>query len=185
MRPRAGGLIGIAVCASLMFCASARAGDVFEGLGPQTIGTELTAVLEEAELACRRDPADADIRRCHPIPGALDTLAGAPAVVEAQFAADHLALVSITFPEARFADVRRFANEQLGAGKDWSVGIIAGMNGTFKAEITIWESEDRAAVLQQFDRKINRSSLIYGTPSAMAPLLRRIKATPPGGMRDL
>ena len=82
---------------------------------------------------------------------------------------DHLALVSITFPEARFADVRRAANEQLGAGKDWSVGIIAGMNGTFKAEITIWESEERAAVLQQFDRKINRSSLIYGTPAAMAP----------------
>ena len=49
----------------------------------------------------------------------------------------------------------------------------------------MWEKDDLCLIAQQFDRKIDRSSLIYGSAEAMAPLLKQIKSTPPGAIRDL
>jgi hypothetical protein len=59
------------------------------------------------------------------------------------------------------------------------------MAGQFEDQIRIWETDRFVLIAQQFDNKIDRSSVIYGTPRAMAPLLREIKATPRGGLRDL
>jgi hypothetical protein len=164
----------------------ACAGDVFEGLGPELIGSELTVVLEGAELACRQDTADASLRRCQPLPGALDTLGGAKVTTaEALFVDDRLAMVSIYFSERDFPKVRAYAMQKLGGGQDWTVTLRGGMNAGFKDQIVIWEKEDLHGLLQQFDRKIDRASLIYGSPRAMAEALKRIKATPAGGVRDL
>jgi hypothetical protein len=164
----------------------ACAGDVFEGLGPELIGSELTVVLEGAELACRQDTADSSLRRCQPLPGALETLGGARITsAEALFVNDRLAMVSIYFSDREFAKVRAYAVQKLGDGQDWTVTLRGGMNLGFKDQIVIWEKEDLHALLQQFDRKIDRSSLIYGSPRAMAETLKRIKATPAGGVRDL
>jgi hypothetical protein len=184
MLTRLAGALALACCSLCLF-EPAIAGEVFDGLGPELIGTELTAVLEGAELACRQDPVEKAIRRCHPLPGALNSLEGAPAAVEAVFVDERLAQVAVTLPERRFAKVRRAVLTKLGEGQDWTVSIRGGMNAGFKNEIVIWERDKWTAVLQQFDHKIDRSSLTFGSPSAMASLLRQIKSTPPGGSRDL
>ena len=174
--------VAVFACSVTPVCA----GDVFEGLGPQLIGSELIVVLEGAELACRQDTADSSLRRCQPLPGALDTLGGAKITsAEALFVDSQLAIVSIYFLERDFAKVQAYATQKLGDGQDWTVTLRGGMNAGFKDQIVIWEKEDLHALLQQFDRKIDRASLIYGSPRAMAEVLKRIKATPAGGVRDL
>jgi hypothetical protein len=164
----------------------AWAGELFDGLGPALVGAELTEVLEGAELACKQDAADAAIRRCQPLPGALDTLAGAKLTgAEALFVDERLAQVTVYFSERDFPRVQEYASRALGESQDWTVTIKGGMNAGFKDQIRIWEQDQLAAILQQFDRKIDRASLTYGTPAAMADTLKRIKSTPPGGVRDL
>ena len=165
---------------------AASASDVFDGLAPSLIGAELTTVLEGAELACRQDSNAPAVRRCKPLPGALDALDGAPVTsVEALFQDKLLAQVTIYFQQSRFADVKRTLIGRLGEATDWSVIIRSGMAGTFKDEVLLWERDDLVMIAQQYDQKIDRSSVIYGSPAAMAPLLRQIKSTPPGATRDL
>jgi hypothetical protein len=143
-------------------------------------------VLEGAELACRQDPADASVRRCQPLPGALDSVGGAKVTsVEALFVQKELAQVSVYFAERDFPKVLAYVTQKLGEGQDWTVTLRGGMNAGFKDQIVIWEQEKLHALMQQFDRKIDRASLTYGSPRAMAESLKRIKATPPGGVRDL
>ena len=174
--------VTVLACSVTPVCA----GDVFEGLGPQLIGSELIVVLEGAELACRQDTADSSLRRCQPLPGALDTLGGAKITsAEALFVDSQLAMVSIYFSERDFAKVQAYATQKLGDGQDWAVTLRGGMNAGFKDQIVIWEKDGLHALLQQFDHKIDRASLIYGSPRAMAEALKRIKATPAGGVRDL
>jgi hypothetical protein len=174
--------VGVLICSA----AAAYAGELFEGLGPELIGSELTTVLEGAELGCKQDSADASLRRCQPLPGALDTLGGAKiSSAEAVFVDKRLAQVTVYFSERDFAKVLAYVAPKLGEAQDWTVTIRGGMNAGFKDQIFIWEQEHLHALLQQFDVKIDRASLIYGSPRAMAEVLKRIKATPAGGVRDL
>ena len=176
------------VAASILACSAAAsyAGELFEGLGPELIGSELTTVLEGAELGCKQDSADASLRRCQPLPGALDTIGGAKVTnAEALFVDKQLALVTVYFSERDFQKVLAYVAPKLGEAQEWTVTIRGGMNAGFKDQIFIWEQEHLHTVMQQFDLKIDRASLTYGSPRAMAEVLRRIKATPPGGVRDL
>jgi hypothetical protein len=160
--------------------------DVFDGLAPGLVGNELASVLEGAELACRQDRADPKIRRCAPLPGVLETLGGvAVSAVEARFDNRRLAQVTIYLPESRFAAVLPVLSARLGEGKNWNVTLRAGMAGQFEDQIRIWETDRFVLIAQQFDGKIDRSSVIYGSAEAMGPLLQQIKSTPPGGLRDL
>jgi hypothetical protein len=174
-------------CGSCVLLPSAAAdSDVFDGLGPGLVGAELTTVLEGAELACRQDPKEVAVRRCKPLPGGLNNLGGVPVTsVEALFKDEQMAQVTIYLPESRFAELMRSLSPRLGAGMDWSVNLRVGMAGTIKDEVVLWEREGLVVIAQQFDGKIDRSSLIYGSAKAMAPLLRQIKSTPPGATRDL
>ncbi|PWT74256.1 MAG: hypothetical protein C5B46_04345 [Proteobacteria bacterium] len=175
-----------AMVAALAAPLSAAAGDLFDGLSPDRVGAELTAVLEEAELACTHDSSDPQLRHCNPLPGALNALGSISlGEVEALFVDQHLARVTAYFAERRFDDVRRTLSERLGDSTDWTIVIRAGMAGQFTDQIRIWENDHFVLIAQQFDRKIDRSSVIYGTPASMAELLRRIKSTPAGSMRDL
>ena len=170
----------------LLSAALIGAEDIFDGLAPELVGTELASVLEGAELACRQDRADLKVRRCTPLPGVLGTLGGIGVnSVEARFADQHLAQVTVYLPESRFAAVLPALSARFGEGDDWNVVLRAGMAGQFEDQIRIWETDRFVLVAQQFDGKIDRSSVIYGSPHAMAPLLRQIKSTPRGGLRDL
>jgi hypothetical protein len=51
-------------------------------------------------------------------------------------------------------------------------------------EVTVWETDDQLAIARQYDVKIDRSSLIYGTPDALSALLKRTRSKLPGA-RDL
>ncbi len=63
----------VASCWGVLSAAALGAEDVFEGLAPELVGSELTSVLEGAELACHQDRADPHVRRCVPVDGgALD-----------------------------------------------------------------------------------------------------------------
>ncbi len=160
--------------------------DVFDGVGPDLVGAELTTVLEGAELACRQDSKEAAVRRCRPLPGALDSVGGVPVTsVEALFDDQLLTQVTVYLPESRFPDLKQVLAARLGEGTDWSVIIRSGMAGTFRDEILLWEKGDLVVIAQQFDQKIGRSSLIYGSATVMAPLLKQIRSTPPGAIRDL
>jgi hypothetical protein len=176
--------------AVLLLCALAPLAcadsDVFDGLGPGLVGAELTAVLEGAELACHGDPKETSIRRCKPLPGVLEHFGNVRvASVEALFEDARLARITIYLPETRFADLKRVLVARLGEATDWSIVLRAGMAGTFDDEILLWEHDDLVVIAQQFDQKIDRSSLVYGSAQAMAPLLKQIKSTPPGSTRDL
>ena len=95
------------ICACCVFAPLAVAdSDVFDGLDPSLVGAELTAVLEGAELACRQESKPADVRRCRPLPGALDSVGGVPvSSVEALFADASLVQVTVYLSESRFADL--------------------------------------------------------------------------------
>lgn len=176
----------VAFCCGLLPAAAAGTGDILESLAPALVGTELDSVLEGAELACRPDRADPEARRCVPLPGALQTLAGVGvSAVDALFVERHLALVTVYFPEPSFTAVLPGLSARFAEGKNWDVVLRAGMAGQFPGQIRIWERDRFVLVAQQYDRKIDRSSVIYGTPAAMGLLLRQIKSTPPGGLRDL
>ena len=176
----------IVSCCGLLSADALAAGDIFDGLAPELVGSELGSVLEGAELACRQDRADPKIRRCTALPGALKAVGGVGVnAVEARFDDQRLAQVTIYLPEPRFAAVLPILSARFGEGKAWSVILRAGMAGQFEAKIRIWETDRFVLIAQQFDGKIDRSSVIYGSARAMAPLLRQILSTPPGGLRDL
>jgi len=176
----------IVSCWGLLSVGALAADDIFDGLAPELVGSELGSVLEGAELACRQDRADPQIRRCIPLPGALKALGGVGVnAVEARFDDQRLTQVIIYLPEPRFAAVLPVLSARFGGGKEWNVILRAGMAGQFEDQIRIWETDRFVLIAQQFDGKIDRSSVIYGSPRAMAPLLRQIKSTPPGGVRDL
>jgi hypothetical protein len=176
----------IVPCWGLLSAGALAADDIFDGLAPELVGNELGSVLEGAELACRQDRADPKIRRCSPLPGALKAFGGVGVnAVEARFDDQRLAQVTIYLAEPRFAAVLPVLSTRFGEGKAWTVSLRAGMAGQFEAKIRIWETDRFVLIAQQFDGKIDRSSVIYGSARAMAPLLRHIKSTPPGGSRDL
>lgn len=176
----------VVACWGLPSAVSLGGEDVFEALAPELVDSELASVLEGAELGCRQDRADPRVRRCTPLPRALGTLGGvAVSSVEARFDDRHLAQVTIYLSESRFAAVLTVLSARFGGGKDWNVVLRAGMAGQFEDQIRIWETDRFVLIAQQFDGKIDRSSVIYGTMPAMAPLLQQIKSTPPGGLRDL
>jgi hypothetical protein len=169
-----------------MMAEAGAAGDVFEGLAPELVGSEFTSVLEGAELACRQDRTDPDLRRCVPLPGALETLGDVGvSALEAMFKDGRLAQVTVYFPESRFEQMLPVLSARLGEGSDWSVTIRSGMAGQFSDQIRIWETDRFVLVAQQYDHRIDRSSVIYGSGREMAPLLQRIKSTPRGALRDL
>jgi hypothetical protein len=176
----------IVACWGLLSAVALGADDVFEGLAPELVHSELASVLEGAELACRQDRADPKIRRCTPLPGVLGTLGGVGVnAVEARFDDQRLALVTVYLVESRFAAILPVLAVRLGEGKNWNVVLRAGMAGQFEGQIRIWETDRFVLIAQQFDGRIDRSSVIYGSPRAMAPLLQQIKSTPRGGLRDL
>jgi len=173
-------------CWGFCFAAALSIEDVFEGLAPERVGSELSAVLQRVELACHWDRTDAQLYRCVPAHGARWTLGQVRlSAVEALFSEQRLAQVTVYFPEQHFSEILSLVSARFGEGQDWSLTLRSGMAGQFSDQIRLWETDRFVLVAQQYDRKIDRSSLIYGTARAMASLLQRIKSTPPGALRDL
>jgi hypothetical protein len=150
------------------------------------LGSRVSRVLEGSEFSCRQHRTDPDIQRCTSTSSALSTLGGVSLnAVEALVKDGHLLQVTIYFPESRFTQVLAALSARFGEGGDWTVTIRSGMAGQLPDQIRIWETDRFALVAQQYDRKIDRSSVIYGSADAMAPLVRQIRSTPRGALRDL
>jgi hypothetical protein len=165
--------------------AAALAGDVFDVLAPERIGAKLDSVLQDGRLDCRQDPNDAGGRLCEALPGNFDTLHDLPlGTVLVTLHDERLEQVTIHFAESHFARVKALLAARLGKGEDASFTVRAGMAGTFTNEVIVWETSGWVAIARQYDGKIDRSSLIYGTPDALSALLKRTRSKPPGA-RDL
>jgi len=150
------------------------------------LGSSVGRVLAGSAFSCRQDRTDRETQRCTSTSSTLWTLAGTSAsAVEALLKDGHLLQVTVYFPESRFARVLLALSTKLGEGRDWTVAIRSGMAGQLPDQIRIWETDRFALVAQQYDRKIDRSSVVYGSADAMAPFLRQIQSTPRGALRDL
>ena len=160
--------------------------DVLDALGPELLGSRVGRVLEGADFSCRQDRTDPDIQRCTATSSALTALGGVSASAVEVLVKDALLLqVTVYFLESRFPQVLAALSTRFGEGSDWTVSIRSGMAGQLPDQIRIWETDRFALVARQYDRKIDRSSVIYGSADAMAPLLRQIRSTPRGALRDL
>ena len=63
---------------------------------------------------------------------------------------------------------------------DWNVILRAGMAGQFEDEIRIWEKDHFVVIAQQFDGKIDRSSVIYGSAARDGAAASADQVHPPG-----
>jgi len=169
-----------AIAAALtMGAASARAQDAWEALGPARIGSARAEVEVNVPLQC-------EATACVPTAGALTQVAGVPAqYVELRFEGGRLAQVTIRLAEQHYAALLETLRHRLGPGADHSYQARAGMAGEFVAGVFLWSSPGVVLVLEQFAGKITRSHLVYGTPQALADLVRAKTATPRGTRRDL
>jgi hypothetical protein len=159
---------------------------VFQVLGPELLGRSVGGLFEAPEFLCRQDDKNPDIQRCTSAPNAPWTLDGIGAsAVEALIRDGRAVQITVYFREARFTQVLAALSTRLGDGDDWTVTIRGGMAGQLPDQIRIWETDRFALVAQQYDRKIDRASVIYGFVDAMAPLIRKIRSTPRGALRDL
>lgn len=123
---------------------------------------------------------------CRPAADAVSRFAGAPVErIDLTFDADRLARVTVRFGTQQYERVLDAVRERFGAGADHSYQARAGMAGEFAAGVFVWSRPDLALVLEQYAGKITRSQLVYGTPQALADLVRDKTATPRGARRDL
>jgi len=178
---------GLVVIVSVLPSSRASAAEnVFDVLGPELLGSSVGRLVEAPEFLCRQDDKNPDIQRCTSAPNAPWTLDGIGAsAVEVLVKDGRLLQIAVYFREARFTQVLAALSTRLGDGDDWSLTIRSGMAGQLPDQIRIWETDRFALVAQQYDHKIDRASVIYGSADGMAPLLRKIRSTPRGALRDL
>lgn len=168
--------------AALVF-ASAGPGsaqqDAWDVLGPAAIGAARERLETQVALRCQA-------LVCRPAPEALSRFAGAPAErIELAFDADRLARVTVRFDTRHYEQVLDAVRRRFGDGADHSYQARAGMAGEFAAGVFVWSRTDLALVLEQYAGKITHAQLAYGTPQALAELVRAKTATPRGARRDL
>jgi hypothetical protein len=157
----------------------AVAQEAWDALGPSAIGIRRAQLEARAVLQCQADT-------CRPAPGAADRFAGAPIErIDLAFDADRLARVTVRFDTQDYERVLNAVRERFGEGADHSYLARAGMAGELAAGVFVWSGPDLALVLEQYAGRITRSQLVYGTPQALAALVRDKTATPRGARRDL
>ncbi|HXV08576.1 MAG TPA: hypothetical protein VD791_11140 [Burkholderiales bacterium] len=157
----------------------AAAQDAWETLGPGAIGAGRAELETRLALHCQADT-------CRPAAGTADRFAGVPVErIDLAFDADRLARVTVRFDTQHYERVREAVRDRFGEGADHSYLARAGMAGEFAAGVFVWSGPGLALVLEQYAGKITRSQLVYGTPRALAALVRDKSATPRGARRDL
>lgn len=160
-------------------CAAAGTG-AWEALGPSAIGRDRAAVGAAVALACDQGEP---LQRCT---APLTELAGVPVRgLEAGFRDGRLAWVTVRLDPDRYAAALEAVRARLGEPEDRSFRARAGMAGDFEAGVQLWNAGDVAVVLEQYAGKIDRGALRYGDARAMAELVARKRAYPPGAWRDL
>jgi len=153
--------------------------DAWEALGPGAIGAGRAQLETRVALQCQSDA-------CRPAAGAIDRFAGVPIErIDLAFDTERLARVTVRFDTQHYESVREAVRDRFGEGADHSYLARAGMAGEFAAGVFVWSGPDLALVLEQYAGKITRSQLVYGTPRALAALVRDKTATPRGARRDL
>jgi len=157
----------------------AAAQDAWDALGPAAIGASRAQLETRVALQCQADV-------CRPAAGAADRFAGVPIErIDLAFDAERLARVTVRFGTQHYERVLDAVRERFGEGADHSYLARAGMAGEFAAGVFVWSGPGLALVLEQYAGKITRAQLVYGTPQALAALVRDKTATPRGARRDL
>lgn len=175
-------MMQVRVLAGLAFAMAgvvASAQDAWDALGPRAIGASREQLEATLPLQCQAQV-------CRPAGDAMQRFAGAPVEgIELAFGADRLARVTVRFGTQHYERVLGAVRQHFGEGADHSYQARAGMAGEFAAGVFVWSRPELALVLEQYAGKITRSQLVYGTPQALAELVRDKTATPRGARRDL
>jgi len=176
------------VAAALVASAvAAEPADGWQVFGPDALGIGRDQVAVQMPLQCGSEDAEPDLLVCQPAPGAMSTFAGVPVQkIELTFRGDRLEKVTGRLHESQFEALERFITARAGAGRDCSYLFRGGMGAAeFVNRILLWRAPDYALVIQQFQGKIDRSVFSYGTPAAMAEVVKEKTAYPPRSRRDL
>lgn len=175
----------VRLCALLLVVLAlpARAGDLWDSLGPQRVGATREQIAADVPIVCAAAQA---VQACSLGPTAPTSFAGLPVErVQLEFTSGRLSLVSLQLHERHHAPLLALLSGRYGQGEDHSFQARAGMSGEFTAGVHIWRQEGTDLVLEQFAGKIDRSRLVYGTEAALVELVREHSARPPGARRDL
>jgi hypothetical protein len=172
--------------AALALPAAVGAADGWELFGPDKLGAARAQIAAQVELECAPLPDEPGATVCRPTQGASPRFAGAPVErVDLTFRDDRLDKVAGRLHESHFEALESFVVQRNGAGQDCSIRFRAGMGAELLNRIVLWRTADHALVIEQFQGKIDRSAFTYGTPHAMARMVRDKTAYPPGTRRDL
>ena len=174
-----------ALCALLVFGPSlcGAAADVWEALGPMRIGGGFDQITSNTALTCNDDAAQ---RICVSAPATLVAFGGVRArTIEAVFVDARLSKVTASFNVAEYEALLDLLTDRFGAGEDRSYLARAGMAGEFTAGVYLWHHAGVSIVLEQYAGKIDRTTLSYGSESAMAKVVRKLTSYPRGARRDL
>ena len=168
------------VAGALVWGTTGVAGqDAWETLGPALIGSLRADVEVSVALQCQ-------VSVCAPAAGSVTRVAGVPVQhVELRFDEGRLAQVTIHLGEQHYVALLETLRQKLGEGADHSFQARAGMAGEFVAGVFVWSVPGVTLVLEQYAGKITRSQLVYGTPQALADLVRAKTAVRPGTRGDL
>lgn len=163
---------------------TASAADLWDQLGPAKLGAAQAQIVEQIPMACS---AGADGQVCTTTAGTGQTFAGLPIrAAELRFAEERLARVAVKLSEQSYRSLLAFLSAQFGPAEDRSFRARGGMAAAeFEAGVHLWEHDGVSLVLEQFAGKIDRSVLTYGSPGAMADLVRSKTSYPRGARRDL
>ena len=172
--------------AALVLPGVAGAADGWELFGPDKLGTEREQIAAHIALECAPAQDAPGVTACRPASGAIPRFAGVPLErVDLLFRGDRLLKVAAHLHESHFGALEAFVVARHGAGQDCSIRFRAGMGAELLNRILLWRSTTQAMVIEQFQGKIDRSAVAYGTADAMAGMVRDKTAYPPGARRDL
>jgi hypothetical protein len=158
----------------------ARAGQLDE----TDLGSSFSSWANSADYQCTRDKTGTAVCRAVSVIGlALHgvVLRG----VELYFEEHRLARICRLIDEADFLPLRYKLLEQRGSAVDYSELLKAGMGGSFKNEIWVWEEASLVTMLEQFHERISTSSLCLAQRVAFERLMHAREARRIRGVRDL
>lgn len=161
--------------------AAGPAADAMETMVPMAIGSPLSALDRDVhECRARQGRLVCQVRG-----GALQFHGSAALAMTLEYEAELLRKVTVLFDEARFEDVLRQLQADLGAGTTHDEKIRAGMSGVMVNRIRAWRRRDEVRMLEQYSGKYAVSALRVFSAADFDAEMNRRAAERVRGLRDL
>jgi hypothetical protein len=140
--------------------------------------------VDRAEYHCVREKAGNAVCRAVSVSG-LSLHGVSLRSLDLYFEEHRLARVCQVIDEADFLPLREMLATQRGGAVDFSELLKAGMGGSFKNEIWVWQEGTLVTMLEQFYERISTSALCLSQRVAFERLMHAREARRIRGVRDL